>query len=224
MRVIADIYKNSGTLNHAYIIEGSKSAIIRELLKFLEKEVGIQIKANPDFWYEEFEKFGVEEARLLKNFQSKKVLFGGRKVVVAVSSTFTDEAQNALLKTFEEPTPDTHFFIVTPSTESILPTLKSRVEIIQHTGVEDNTEEAGQFLKSSVPERFVMVSGMIENKDKDGAVTLLNNLEIELHKNGFQKYYFELKEIAKLRGYLRRRSPSVKMILEHISLILPKFR
>ena len=55
----------------------------------------------------------------------------GKKIFIIETGFFTREAQNSLLKVFEEePTEGTHFFVFTPSAETLLPTLRSRMVIL----------------------------------------------------------------------------------------------
>ena len=88
-----------------------------------------------------------------------------------------------------------------------------------------------QFLSSSPAERLALISDIIEAKDKQEALSLVNSLEVELYaKSGFSKGFglgenipteaFET--LQSTRSYLGDRSSSVKILLEHLSVTLPK--
>jgi DNA polymerase III delta prime subunit len=221
MKLIIDTFKNSGNLHHAYLMEGEKDAIRNNLLDFIENSLKHPIQGNPDFWHERFDTFSIDDARKLREMQSVKPLVHKRKIFIAEVYSMTVEAQNALLKIFEEPTPGTHFFIIIDTAEILLPTLRSRMIVIgTNESGEGSKALAKKFMESTPPERIAMVGPIIEEKDKVTASGLIDGLIRELSKKP-DAHASELKELLKLRGFLADRSPSLKLILEHISLILP---
>jgi len=217
------LYKKSGTLHHAYCIEGLHDEIFPELCKFFEKDLKVKIKANPDFWHGEFETFSIEDGHFIKEHHTRQNL--EEKQIFVISTRFmTHEAQNSLLKVFEEPTIDTHFFIITPSSDIFLPTLKSRLHIISKLSTKESSQssfEIERYVKGSRKDRLEILEDIIEEKDKGEAINFLNQLESYLY-NKKGNYENTLKQIIDMRSYLYDRSPSVKMILEHISLIVPQ--
>ena len=223
--------KNLENLHHAYIIEGDTKVVTLELLSFLEHELRVPAKGNPDFWHREFDAFGISDAHALKEIQTRKGVGGGKKFFVFSFLNITEEAQNALLKMFEEPTEGTHFFAITPSLARIVPTLLSRVVVISTAyapksgdiSLEKMTE---QFLRYSPSKRILLVQGIIKEKDKNAAREFLNSLDVALwqnSKNGRREDAVRgTKEVMQARKNLSTRSPSVKLILEHLSLVLPR--
>jgi DNA polymerase III delta prime subunit len=219
-------------LHHAYLIEGEREGVISKLLFFFEKELNFQTQNNPDFWQGEYDTFGIDEGRYINELQNKKSFSEGKQIFVIQTNFITREAQNSLLKMFEEPTPNTHFFIVMSSGEVLLPTLKSRLQIIKkRTSNVLQNEEVKNFLKMSVGDRLKFVSKFFgDNKkkipaDKIGAINFLNQLEKTLREKtdiakATPEQIFAFEEIIKARSYLNDRSPSVKNLMEHISLIL----
>jgi hypothetical protein len=242
MRFLTDTYQKSGVLHHAYVIEGERGKVFSELCDFLERDVGIVRRGNPDFWQAEFDTLGIDESRALKEMQSRKAITGSKKIFVVMVDFITREAQNALLKIFEEPTEGTHFFLIMPSVETLLPTLRSRLVVIPKIVETFPQAEAGAGLRVSgltatypVPEAFLdahpaeritLLKQLIAAKNKALAIEFLNRLEEALYnrmrtETMKEKNFFILKEISKCRSYLHDRSPSMKMILEYISLAIP---
>lgn len=226
MQLIRDTYRKTGAIHHAYVIVGERHPIASKLLEFLSEDLDFQIQGNPDYWHESFESFGVEECRLVKEMHLRKSWNGGRKVFIISAETITREAQNALLKILEEPRERNHFFILLSSAENLLPTLLSRIVLIEERGVIETSLEPKEFLKKSLPERFKIIKNFVqrdeeesENGSRGEAVAFLNNLE---------KYLYEAKkttpeifeEIIKCRNYLHDRSSSVKMLLEQIAITI----
>ena len=229
-----DVTKN---LHHAYLLEGEKEFVFQELLNFLNKKLNFSTLSNPDFWLGEFDSFGIDDGRVIKDVQSKMSFGGGKKIMVIKTNFITHEAQNSLLKVFEEPTEDTHLFLIMPSSESLLSTLKSRLMILKDLDVGRPSEGLGRptsklgvegFLKANVTNRFELIKVFLpKSKDdkvsKSKVINFLNELEQTLYEDkkilnsDVENIFYEIRQC---RSYLNDRSPSVKMILEHLSQII----
>jgi len=227
------IIQNLNDLHHAYLLDGVYGVLIGDLHDFLETDIKFPVRANPDFWAGEFDTFGIDDSRKLKEMQSRKPVSGDRKIFIIGANFITTEAQNALLKVFEEPTAGTHFFIITPNISALLPTLISRCQIVLNINTQNPLQNnackgqsfAKEFLNSGKAKRVEMLGQIIEEKDRNRAIEFLNNLEAELYNDTNTRMKTNdaniFKEIQKCRGYLKNRGASVKMILEHIALVLP---
>ncbi len=225
--------------HHAYVTEGEHEQNLKNIFVFLEKEMQFERHGNPDFWHGSFDTFGIDDGRMIKEMQARKAFKeNGKKVFVISLNFITIEAQNSLLKVFEEPTENTHFFLVVPSVEIFLPTVRSRVTTLLFDKSQNNSREISytnksktvnnlvkKFVSSISAERFALLADILEEKDKVQAIDFLNNLEKELYdiwgKNLDKDKSEIFKQIIKCRDYLGDRSPSVKMILEHIALVTP---
>lgn len=89
-----------------------------------------------------------DAANLVEILGMKPYEGGWRMVVVWKPSRMKREAANELLKTLEEPLPQTLIMLVDDSDEHLLPTIKSRVQSIRlrasnRNGAEENEEFAG---------------------------------------------------------------------------------
>jgi hypothetical protein len=231
MQIIIDAYKKTKHLHHAYLIEGERQAIFLKLSRFLKDELGITAgSCNPDFWYGEFEKFGINEGRQIKSLQCKRSVTGLPRIFIIATYFFTKEAQNTLLKVFEEPAGNVHFFLITPSAENILPTLKSRLFIASDYSIsslsKESTIQACAFLGGGVAERVKMIRPLIDDKDKQKTIVFLNALETTLHNavhdKEIQKYSDVFGDLMRCRSYLYGNAPSVKVILEHLAIAVPR--
>jgi len=221
------IHNSSGDLHHAYLIEGNVEANKQALFAFLREQIGFEPVGNPDFFFMDTgeEPFGVNDAHELKEQQSHTGV-GDRKVFVVQTNRLTREAQNALLKTFEEPTVHTHIFILIPHAAHILPTLRSRVMLISETVESVSAVEPKEFLSLDSAKRLNAAQAFIKNKDKEGARVFLDALEKELVNSGLYKTKREHQQALTIildgKQYLSQRSPSVKMILENVALQTPQ--
>ncbi len=203
------------SMHHAYYIEGSQSLFdaYQELLK--------------PFWAEQFERFGIDEAReLIEQAQLKN--FGGATFFIAAASV-PSEAQQALLKLFEEPQPGTMFVLLVPH-GTIIPTLRSRMLPYPTTlqiAPKKVLGSAAEFLKSNQKERSAYITKLLKDDDvREPLRELLNGIEAELYaliqkRKGDKALLEGLNDVAKVRSYAGDRSPSFKMLLEHLAIALP---
>ncbi|MFA5142791.1 MAG: DNA polymerase III subunit delta' [Candidatus Omnitrophota bacterium] len=76
--------------------------------------------------------FGIERIRLLEREVGLKPYEGRRKVYILDSAdAMTQEAQNALLKTLEEPPSESVLILITESPASLFPTIQSRAQSVR---------------------------------------------------------------------------------------------
>lgn len=215
-------------LHHAYLLLGDKSSIIPKLEKELSEKFGVIIHGNQDFFKKDYESLGIDETREIKELQNKKsVTEKSLKIFVISTHSITREAQNALLKVFEEPTESTHFFIVMPNSANLLQTLISRVEIVKNKFGEDRSAilpfDSKTFLKSSLSEKLKLLEKIIEEKEKNKLEALIDDLIYTLSSVPDAKklsYSKTIQEILVLKKFLNFKSSSIKNIAEHLSFIL----
>lgn len=195
--------------HHAYLLVGERGEVLAHLDKILS-ELGVKKEGNPDLFL--YEEVGIKDARAIGERAIEKS-FGERKVFIILGD-LTNEAQNALLKTVEEPISDTHFFITVREEGRIIPTLRSRMQTVV-VGGETSGDRADKFLKASIKDRLGFVKKFSDNED--GVDTFLDELLLELKKKEGAK---GLREVYKLRHYAGDKSVSRRLILEHLATVL----
>jgi DNA polymerase III delta prime subunit len=189
-------------MHHAYLLVGDKETAHSFVVGRLE-EVGFVLANNPDYLVLRFETFGIPEARDLSQRAARKA-FSGRKVFLIVADALTHEAQNALLKTFEEPTSDTHFFVVVREEGMVIPTLLSRMQVVKLEASSEKLEDAKDFLMLPLKKRLEFA------KDFEGNLAQFLDELLLITKS---------KEVLALRRYAQDRSASARLILEHLALV-----
>jgi len=128
----------------------------------------------------------------LKEFQYKKIKHPVKILLIYDADRLTKEAQNALLKTLEEPSPNNHIFLICFDTNKLLSTIKSRCELIDFK--DSNLDmDSTNFLNSSLFENFSYIKEILsikDNKEKKGRVELLfRNIANESKKLSEDKRY-----------------------------------
>ena len=208
--------------HHAYIYEGALS-LLDGLAADAKARFGFGGEHNPDAHVRQFEKFGIEESRWMRSLGALRGTSGRSLYIIGISS-ITSEAQQALLKLFEEPQAGTTFVILVPH-GVLLPTVRSRVAEYPEKLAGGAEGEAGGFLKMTGKARSDAIAKMLKDDEgvKERVREFLAGLENELAPRMNDANVREgLEDIAKVRDYLRDRSPALKMLLEHLALSLPK--
>ena len=136
----------SGSLAHAYLFSGQemigKKTFALELIGLVNHKLEVNPNPenviNPDLLLvdagssESGQTISIEEIRKVKNFISLSPVVGPYKFVVMDNAhLMTTEAQNALLKVLEEPSPSSILILVTANPNSLLPTIISRCQEIK---------------------------------------------------------------------------------------------
>ncbi|KKT75412.1 MAG: hypothetical protein UW71_C0003G0006 [Parcubacteria group bacterium GW2011_GWB1_44_7] len=228
-KLFMDFLKNLSVseLHHAYLVTGERRATHLALNRFFENELKLKIQGNQDFLFAEHDTFTIDEARMLKNWQSKRPASGERKFFVLALNGATHEAQNSLLKVLEEPTAGTHFFLIAPTADLFLPTVRSRLFIVKFNDESKKSETplVEKFLKSKIGERLTFAKLFADEiadgkKTKTDIVKFLDAIELALRDKPFVEAAV-FKELLQAKIFLRGRTPAVKMILENLSLLLP---
>lgn len=219
--------------HHAFVIAAEAEEGIRLAEAWVTESLKLTTKNNPDVLEFRYGLFSVEDARKVANVVSHAPLRGDQKAVIIAANRLYHEAQNALLKVFEEPPKGTFLFLIVPSIGMLLPTLRSRVHLLagRERGARGLvvSEEAEAFIRASKEKRTAIIKKLSTGKDederrenRDRAIGLVNGIEAAAYAAGVEKQVTLLTETATLRGYLHDRSAPLKMILEHLSLVLPK--
>lgn len=224
--------------HHACLLIGERNywspILVKEIKEFLKIE---NLNSSPDIWWSTHESFGIKDSHNLIGKEARKAFGGGGKFFVLEISSMTPEAQNALLKTFEEPVADTHFFLIVRTVEILLPTLLSRLAIFNQPGGDLEAKppshphfgSASKFLKLDLPDRLDFIQKeFLKNKEvrKSETTNFVTNLEKTFRSQIDMKKISKDEEIAlyeleKCQRYLQNPRSSNRLILEHLALVLP---
>lgn len=225
--------------HHALVIEASQERGIELAREWVETELGLVTVGNPDVVVLTYGLLTVSDARKVGEKVSSAPFVGECKAVILAADRLYHEAQNALLKLFEEPPIGTYLLLVVPTLGSLLPTLLSRVEILSpnerpRRSFIQGEGAAEEFMKATKEKRSALIKKLTSGKDEEDrrekreeAIALLSAIEARVYaatREGqtLARYQALLTDIAVLRAHLYERSAPVKMILEHLSLVLPR--
>jgi DNA polymerase-3 subunit delta' len=153
VRTIATLQgqREHGRLAHAYCLMGEEGIGKTTLARALGEELLLgpgqppRLEVHPDFWIDDRdEAISIDEIRFkpergaeahdqsLQQFLSLKPFVAPVRVaILANAERMTEAAQNCLLKTLEEPPPNTVMVLTTAYPDHLLPTCLSRCQLLQ---------------------------------------------------------------------------------------------
>lgn len=205
-------------LHHTYIISGDRASAFPEIINFIENTCGVRVAGNQDVFVKEYDSFYIDDAREIRDLQQHAAVKDRQFFVLSIKE-MTRQAQNAFLKIAEDPTANTCFFILVSNYETLLPTLRSRAVIVENKEEDDSYHETAQeFLASSVSDRLEMVQKLhtADTVDKEKIYQFLSALEgVTVEKRSLHDIY-DVKKKMQAQGV------SVKTLLEHVSVVLPR--
>ncbi len=232
MSILANLFPKD--LYHSYIVEADPSDTVFLIRDFLIERGDIE-SVNSGVLCQIYDGFNIEDGRMIKEWHSRKNNTEYKNICIIGAKFINHDAEQTLLKILEEPQENTHFFIVVPNSQFLLDTIVSRSHVVKLDSESTliSKKDIETFYKNKAKDRIELVAKMIEKyKDAEGsgglryeAINLVNGLESMVY-NKFKKDVnneenkFVLGEIAKARDYLSLPGASVKMILEHIALVL----
>lgn len=218
--------------HHAYFITGETEEGIEAALTHAETELGLTRHNNPDLIVMRHGLFSVDDARKIADLAYRIPTAGDQKAIVVAANRLFHEAQNAMLKVFEEPPQGTTLFLVIPAEGMLLPTLRSRLQPLTGQKAHHTTPEVHAFLMGSSSEREKLVAKLVDRSksDKDEEKQKARNEAIQLVEGLIRAAYAQkerpemasfLADLDSFLPILHERSAPLKLIFEHILLVIP---
>lgn len=165
--------------------------------------------------YREYDRMSISDARVLKNEVLFKPLETACRVFVITTASILPEAQNALLKLFEEPNNHTRFYLIVPREDMLIPTLRSRLHFLRKEDRGDATDSFSNFLKLGYRERLLLVADKLKAEDDVWVEEILEGAEHyakKVKKSGI------VRDAVLTTSFIRTTGSSKKMLLEHLAL------
>ncbi len=152
IKIFQELFK-SGILSHGYIFFGEeqvgKRSFALAFANFLEKnefETPQEILFETKLISPEEGSIGIDTVKEAKRFLAQKPILSKRRVLIIDDAhKLTPQAQNAILKISEEPPQSSLIIVISPTLDSLLPTLTSRLQRVYFSRV--GTEEIIKLLK-----------------------------------------------------------------------------
>jgi DNA polymerase III subunit delta' len=132
----------------------------------------------------------IEQAHEILRFISLRQLGRARLILINEAHLLGPQAGNALLKSLEEPPPNTYFILVTPNSGAILTTIRSRSQTIRFQSLNDKILSeltgADEWMIKSAQGSLEALSRLNQNRDewdhlRRSAITSLEAMVSGLH-------------------------------------------
>ncbi len=207
--------------HHAIVYDGDREAALARARAYVADELGLPLAQNPDVALLRYERMGIDDTRTLKERATQAPL-GSAQVFIIACDSIMREAQNALLKLLEEPAANTYLVLAVSSVTGLLPTVRSRLTYGGRClGELSERAFAEEFLRGTPAERLKQVEPLIRDKDRVRTRAVLDAVEERLYAADTPAVRAALKDVAFVRQYAADRSSSLKMLLEHLAVVLP---
>lgn len=188
--------------------------LAREILKIQQKET---YRSHPDvfgIWPgdQESKSISIQQIhQFIRKTQLKPFASKFKIGIITQSEKMTPQAQNAILKTLEEPPANTFIILTTSNRNKLLPTILSRCQSFRFR--DERAEDGDKILvnsiiKGSIVDKFEIVEKIVMQKDKSKQYE-----EIELILKGLLNHYRQ-KLLSSHKDTTRR-----QQLLETIELI-----
>jgi DNA polymerase-3 subunit delta' len=211
----------------ATLIVGSNPEKVRLKITEIMKNCGIETLKSPDVneIAGEAKSIGIGDVKNLKDFLIKKPLVSKNKLLIVNNAEkLTLDAQNAMLKTLEEPTSTSHIVLITQHEDKLLPTVLSRCKkfVINEGFVpeEELLKLAEKFVKSETGDRLTIIE---ENKtkltDRVEAVKFLDTVNFVLRQNLTMQNAKLASKILKVQSDIANTNVNVRLGLEYLSML-----
>ncbi len=223
--------RNDSSYHHAYVIHarGPVIAARQALSGWIETELGIQGVGNPNHIELDVPTLSIDMVRTIHTQHADRPFMTGNhmhRVWVISTSSIPHESQNALLKILEEPKPHNTFIIIMNNIGTLLPTLVSRVVILEHGKSADKDSELLElgfpkpqaFVQSTASERLAYVAQILKKYEAE-----------KINKGDIRSWCASLlavhtmtlpfkKALSTVLTTLEDRGSSPKILLEYLAL------
>lgn len=162
------------------------------------------------------DRMSIDDVRsLIYNAQLMPVERSYRSFVIQTDQLL-GEAQNALLKLFEEPNPQTIFYLILPREDMLLPTLRSRLLLLAK---EEETEGDAftEFKDLGYAARLDLIAEKLKDEDMEWVRSLVRGLS--RHAAESQDAAL-IHDVLMLERHIYTNGSAKKMLLEHVALSL----
>lgn len=210
---------------HSILITGGSK---NERLLKLQQILKLDLKPHPDLLILNPDpSITIKQVRTIEAFLSRKpIKQESNIVVISEADKLTLQAQNAILKTLEEPPPNSNIVLLSPTKHHLISTIISRCQLIKlnsnlKLSSADNSEQLkifNQITKSSISQRISLAVEYAKNKDQ--ALTLLEN-QLHFIKDSIMDYP-ELVSLVLTSINQLKANVNPKLVLEVLFFSYPK--
>ncbi len=197
--------------HHANLLVGTRAWALELLPEHVRRE-------SPDVVYIDVSRMTIAHVHELVHAAILRPIVSHERGFVLMCDSMLHEAQNALLKLFEEPEVFVSFYLVIPRIDILLPTLRSRCSVYAveyNKNDSDISDETRTFQRMSYSERLAYIQKKLDSSDQVDFLHILRGLGVVASKT---KNTSLLRELLYVEREFSNPGASKKMLLEHLAL------
>ncbi len=172
---------------------------------------------NPDVSLREFDRMAIADVRALVHDAMLRPVRENKRTFIIATNSILGDAQNALLKLFEEPNAHTCFYLVIPREDMLLPTLRSRLSILATERASEEHIAFSVFQKLGYSDRLALVTKKLSAEDDTWFAEVAAGFAQYAH---ISRNATLMQDALMLGTYLPLPGSSKKILFEHIALTL----
>jgi DNA polymerase III delta prime subunit len=199
-------------MHHANLIVGTR-AFAYSVIPPDERAV------SPDVLERAFERMTIGDAHALLSDAARMPVSRTHRTFIVHADVILPEAQNALLKLFEDPTDYARFFVVVPREHILLATLRSRLYLLGAEDVARTTENFERFIQLSFADRLAAVVERLDAEDGEWVKDIVRESVFFAHASHDLNL---IRDALMVETYLAHHGSSKKILLEYLALSLPR--
>lgn len=196
--------------HHAYLCIGTQTWAF-EHFPFVYEE------HNPDHEVRTYTRMSIDDVRLLREYALYAPQRGSSRILFISAQSIPVEAQNALLKLFEEPHEQLVFCVCVPHEHVCIPTLTSRFHLVGIEPVGIDMEPFALFSQLSIAERLASVEKHIDADDREWMRSLVDGYCTRMRE---ERSCVGMRDALFIQRAFDFPGSSRKMLLSHIAIAL----
>lgn len=211
--LLLQLYARAGILiymHHANLIVGSASWGIEQIHPS-DRETCADVSRIVS------ERLSIDEARALIYEAGLRPVSRAHRSFIIQTEQILAEAQNALLKLFEEPNAHTVFYLIIPREDILLPTLRSRMFLLAEERSAHDGAPFAAFLKHSYAQRLEEIANRLKAEDSAWVRAIVVGFSHYAHST---KDAETIRDALMLETHIHTNGSAKKMLLEHVALSL----
>lgn len=219
--------------HHAYFAAGDTGKGVEDALAYGERVLGLS-DASPDIVVLRYAHLSVDDARGVCDILQRRSVDGGARLLIIATERLFHEAQNALLKSLEEPPEGTVIVLLVPSAGDLLPTVRSRLlplprEASVVEGIGEEFASATPLARGKIVERILTRAKKDAPEEKQAARAEALALAEGLARAAYAAHtkaprpelHALLSDLDRLIPVLHDRAAPLKPVLEHMLIVSP---
>ncbi len=197
-------------MHHANLLVGKKEWGLSQIPESEKVE-------GPDVFVTHYERMSIANVRTLIYEAGLRPVSREYRTFVLICDSLLHEAQNALLKLFEEPNAHTVFYLILLREDMLLPTLRSRLNLVAKEEQSSEKKIFDSFLKCGYADRLTIIGERLKEEDLSWVREIAHGLSLYAH---MKKDVVLMRDAMLFESYIHTPGSSKKMLLEHIAISL----